>query len=73
MGVKTPAIKPGLPVGEEQGVQRWPSSGGDEERQERWASVPLRHQDQSDTQDLTQEVSTRWGFKNVNSSRLLPR
>ena len=26
--VKTPAIKPGLPVGEEQGVQRWPSRVG---------------------------------------------
>ena len=56
--VKTPAVKPGLPVGEEQGVQSWPLRVG---------AMRVRkggHPNQSDTQDLTpRRCPPGWGFK----------
>ena len=58
--VKTPAVKPGLPVGEEHVGQRGPPRVGAVTRQEKQATVPNGHQGRPDAQNLPS--GERWGF-----------
>lgn len=58
--VKAPAIKPGLPMEEEQAVQRGPLRVWGDHRKGKQAAVPNGHQDGLDPQILKVNAGIAW-------------